>query len=313
MRILFVDKVHPILEERFVASGWSTAHDYSSDHNTVQAKLAQFDGLVIRSRIPVDRALLSAAPHLKFIARSGAGLENIDLQVAQELNIQVFNSPEGNRDAVGEHAIGMLLMYLNNLKRADAEVRIGRWRREANRGSELGALTVGIIGYGNTGQSFARKLSGFGCKVLAYDKYHPQPKSQYAKDANLHELQQHCDVISLHVPLADDTRYMVDATFIAKMQKPFILINTARGPVVNTEALMEGIKEGKVSGACLDVLEFEEGSFEGLKAEELPEAYHRLCHSDKVLLSPHIAGWTYESLVKLSSVLADKILAHFKD
>lgn len=312
MRVLFLDKIHPILEERLAASGWTIEHDHTSDHAAVQAKISHYDGLVIRSRIPVDRALLEAASNLKFIARSGAGLENIDLITAKELNIEVFNSPEGNRDAVGEHAVGMLLMYLNNLKRADAEVRIGMWRREENRGSELGALSVGIIGYGNTGQSFARKLSGFGCKVLAYDKYNPRPESEYPQDSTLQELQQNCDVISLHVPLTDETRYMVDAKFIDKMQKPFILINAARGPVVNTEDLVAGIKSGKVRGACLDVLEFEEGSFEGLKAEELPESYHQLCHSDKVLLSPHIAGWTHESLVKLSSVLADKILAHFK-
>ena len=311
MKVLFLDRVHPILEERLLASGHTTEHDYSSNYKNILPKLAQFDGLVIRSRIKIDQHLLESASQLKFIARSGAGLENIDLEAAKKLGIEVFNSPEGNRDAVGEHAVGMLLMFLNNLKRADLEVRIGRWFREQNRGHELGALTVGIIGYGNMGWAFAQKLSGFGCKVLAYDKYHPKPNDKYAENCSLDELKEQADVVSLHVPLTDETRYMIDAKFINSMHKPFILINTARGPVVNTDALIAGLNDLKVRGAFLYVLEYEEGTFEALRAEELPDSYHQLCNNSNVVLSPHIAGWTEESIVKLSSILADKILAHF--
>lgn len=312
MRVLFLDTVHEILEQRLVQAGWSCMHDYTCSYEALKTKLSEFDGVVIRSRLPLDAGMLEAAPKLKFIARSGSGLENIDLEAAERLGIQVFNSPEGNRDAVGEQAVGMLLMLLNHLKRADAEVREGIWRRAENRGSELSGRTVGIIGYGQMGSAFAEKLRGFGCSILAYDKYKTlHPAGQAVTQVDLATLQRESDVISIHLPLSAETHHFVDDAFIVACSKPFVLINTARGKHVCTETLVRGLDSGAVSGACLDVLEYEKRSFEGLNAASLPEALNRLISNERVILTPHIAGWTHESYVKLSSVLADKLLRVF--
>lgn len=312
MKVLFLDTVHEILEQRLVQAGWSCTHDYMCSYEALKAKLSEFDGVVIRSRLPLDAGMLEAAPKLKFIARSGSGLENIDLEAAERLGIQVFNSPEGNRDAVGEQAVGMLLMLLNHLKRADAEVREGIWRRAENRGSELSGRTVGIIGYGHMGSAFAEKLRGFGCSILAYDKYKTlHPAGQAVTQVDLATLQRESDVISLHLPLSAETHHFVDDAFIVACAKPFVLINTARGKHVCTESLVRGLDSGAVSGACLDVLEYEKRSFEGLDAASLPEALNRLISNDRVILTPHIAGWTHESYIKLSSVLAEKLTRAF--
>ncbi len=311
MRVLFIDSVHAHLEQRLTAAGWVCEHDYTSTYARICEVLPSYDGMVIRSRIPVDRNLLEAATTLKFVARSGAGLENIDLEAAAELGIEVFSSPEGNRDAVGEQCVGMLLMVLNHLKRADAEVRQGLWRREANRGRELGSLTVGLIGYGNMGSAFAEKLRGFGCRVVAYDKYRAPHPADEAENLNLPDLQAVADVISLHLPETEETRHFVNDEFLAACAKPIVLINTARGIHVDTAALVRGLESGAVAGACLDVLEFERRSFEGLSSSDLPPAFQALLRYDQVILSPHIAGWTHESYIKLSSVLADKLLARF--
>jgi D-3-phosphoglycerate dehydrogenase len=307
MKILFVDSVHPILEERLKVLNCELEFDYQSSKKEIEAKINQYQGLVIRSRFPIDRQFLDLATNLKFIARSGAGLENIDVAYAEQKGITIFNSPEGNMDAVGEQAIGMLLMLFNQLKKGDAEVRNGIWDREGNRGLEIAGKTIGIIGYGNMGKAFAKKLSGFDCKVIAYDKYKIDFTDDFAQKVDLLTLQQEADVISIHLPLTEETKYFINDSFITTCQKPFYLINTARGNHVQTSALVNGLKTKKMLGACLDVLEYETKSFETINSNELPEDFKYLCSSTNVILSPHVAGWTKESYIKLSSFLADKI------
>ncbi|MCH2200152.1 MAG: hydroxyacid dehydrogenase [Flavobacteriales bacterium] len=310
MRVLFIDQVHEILEQRLTAHGCSCEHDHFSSYDEILEKLPAYQGVVIRSRIPVDQGFFDAASQLKFIARSGAGLENIDLAIAESRGVQVFNSPEGNRDAVGEQAIGMLLMLANHLKRADNEVRQGIWRREENRGWELAEKTVGIIGFGKMGSALAEKLQGFRCRVIAYDKY-KTVEFPGVEDVSLDYLQAESDIISLHLPQSEETHHYIDAAFIEACAHPFVLINTARGKNVDTEALVEGLRNQTIAGACLDVLEYERRSFESLSAEALPEAFRYLIQAENVVLSPHVAGWTHESYVKLSTFLADKIIKAF--
>lgn len=311
MNVLFLDSVHEELEVMLSQAGFNCEHDYSHPKSEILKKLEHVNGLVIRSRIPIDRDLLKAAPNLKFIARAGAGLENIDLDEAAKLQIKVFSVPEANRDAVGEHALGMLLMLLNHLKRADAEVRNGIWRRAENRGIELKNKTLGIIGFGQMGSAFAEKLSGLGCRILAYDKYH-QLMPASVKAVNLSEIQNECDIISFHVPLTPETHYYLNDEFIKNCKKQVVIINTARGKVIDTAALVRGLKSEKVLGACLDVLEYEGKSFESLELEKTPETLRFLLESEKVILSPHIAGWTHESHFKLSRLLGEKILQYFQ-
>ncbi len=269
--------------------------------------LGQFTGLVIRSRFQVDKVLLNAATKLSFIARVGAGMENIDSEYAASKGVVCLNAPEGNRDAVAEHAIGMLLMLFRNLGRADTEVRQGLWRREANRGLEIGGKTIGIIGFGNTGGAFAQKLSGFGARIMAYDKYKTSFANGFVEEATMDAIFENADVLSLHVPLSQETRYMVDYEFLKRFEQPIYLINTSRGPVLHTESLLRALDDGIVKGACLDVLEFEESSFETLKGGQWPEAFYRLTKRSDVILSPHIAGWTHESNIKMAKVLSEKI------
>ncbi|HLP11604.1 MAG TPA: NAD(P)-dependent oxidoreductase [Flavobacteriales bacterium] len=311
MNVAFIDTVHPILNQMLEAKG-ITCHDlHQHDIQSLKLVIKDFDGIVIRSRFPMNPDFLQHATKLKFIARSGSGLENIDLEYCQKNNIVCFNSPEGNRDAVGEHAIGMLLMLFDKLKKADQEVRKGIWLREENRGLEIAGKTIGIIGCGVMGNAFAKRLSGFDCTVIGYDKYKKNYTNQFIHEVSLEELQQRADVISLHVPLTSETKYMLDLNFISKTGKQFYLINTSRGPCVNTADLVEALKSGKIKGACLDVLEYEKSSFENLDMASLPEPMHYLAASDKVILSPHIAGWTFESYYKLSSYLGEKIIQHF--
>lgn len=309
-RILFLDTVHPVLEKKLTEVGFVCEHNYNCTYPDALQIIAPYEGLVIRSRMPIDRAFLAAAKSLKFIARSGAGLENIDLETAAEKNIRVFNSPEGNRDAVGEHAIGMLLMLFNKLNTAHSEVQKGLWRREENRGLEIKGKTIGIIGFGNTGGVLAKKLQGFDCEILAYDKYKTNYAPTYAKEVDLPYLQEHADVISIHLPLSDETRYIVNESFIHAFKKPFYLINTARGNHVNTHDLLRALESGKVKGACLDVLEYEKKSFGDLS--DLPDDFKKLASMRNVVLSPHVAGWTVESYEKLSLFLAEKILGFYK-
>ncbi|MBL4594243.1 MAG: hydroxyacid dehydrogenase, partial [Flavobacteriales bacterium] len=246
---------------------------------------------------------------------SGAGLENIDLPCAEQKGIKVFNSPEGNRVAVGEHALGMILMLFNQLKKGDLEVRKGFWDREGNRGLEIAGKTIAIIGYGNMGSAFAKTLSGFDCKVIAHDKYKTTLRqaqgNNYVKQVDLETIYKETDVLSIHLPLSEETYHYVNKEFLLKFKKPIYIINTARGNNVCVTDLVEALKINKVLGACLDVLEYETKSFETIASEELPEDFKYLAQSDKVILSPHVAGWTQESYVKLSSFLADKIEAVF--
>jgi len=310
MKVLFLDSVHPVLAERLEKAGMECIWVTTESLDELAAKLREAYGIVIRSRFVLDEPLLSRCPELRFVARSGSGLENIDLIAAEKKGIQVFNSPEGNRTAVAEHAIGMMLMLLNNLCRADRQVRNGKWIREGNRGGELEGRCIGIIGYGHTGSSFASRIAGFGCRVLAYDKYKKDFSTDYGRECSLEEIFREADVLSLHLPLTPETAYWLNSERIAKFHKPFLLVNTSRGSVVNTRDLVEALRKGLISGACLDVIEYEEHSFEAIGAgEKMPAAMQFLAASDKVVLTPHIAGWTRESYFKLSDVLADKILA----
>lgn len=309
LRILFIDSVHNRLQKELEAVGLVCDLQYDWDSDKIAAELPNYTGIVIRSRIKLDKEIISKGANLKFIARAGAGMENIDIHFAHSMGIHCLHAPEGNRDAVGEHALGMLLCLFNNICRADKEVRGGKWIREGNRGIELQGKTVGIIGYGNMGSAFAQRLKGFGVNVLAYDKYKKGFSDEYAREASLEELFEKADVLSLHVPLTDETRFMVDDAFLAKFKKNIYLINTARGKMVKTDGLVKHLKQGKVLGACLDVLEYESLSFEAMKPENMPEPLQYLISSDKVILTPHIAGWTHESNEKIAAALASKILA----
>jgi len=310
-KILFIDVVHPVLEERLTHLGYVCEQDYTSSKQEIETKIADYFGVVIRSRLTLDQTFLDKAINLNFIARSGSGLENIDLSYAEKRGVKVFNSPEGNRDALGEHAIGMLLSLFNQLKKGDAEVRGGVWDREGNRGLELSGKTIGIIGYGNMGSAFAKKLSGFGCGVIAYDKYKSGFSNKNVEEVDLETLFQKTDVLSVHLPLSKETHHYVNRVFLSKFKKPIYIINTARGNNVCVADLVEGLKSGEILGACLDVLEYETKSFETINSEELPEEFKYLASSDKVIFSPHVAGWTEESYIKLSSFLANKIEKEF--
>ena len=311
-KVLLLDTNHPLLEESLRNAGFRC--DYFSELSLDKLKdiIKDYSGIIVRSRFQLNKELLSLAEKLSFIGRVGAGMEGIDVDYATRAGIKCFNAPEGNRNAVGEHAIGMLLALMNKMIRADDEVRNGIWKREENRGFELGGKTVGLIGYGNTGGAFARKLPGFDCSVLAYDKYKSGFSDEYVKEAGMDEIFSRSDVLSLHVPLTEETHYLVNTEYLQKFQNDIWLINTSRGKVVNTAELLNALDSGKILGAALDVLEYESLSFEGLQNDELPEPYRALAASDKVILSPHVAGWTFESKVKLAETIVGKILLEFK-
>ncbi|MFA6950159.1 MAG: NAD(P)-dependent oxidoreductase [Lentimicrobiaceae bacterium] len=308
-KVLFIDTAHPYLSEELTRRGFTCFHYTGTDRNELLKQLHLYDGLIIRSKIKLDKEALDHTKHLRFIARVGAGMENIDLPYAESLGITCLNAPEGNRDAVGEHATGMLLALLNHLCRVNTEVRKGIWIREGNRGTEICGKTVAIIGYGNMGSAFAQRMRGFNARVIAYDKYKSGFGNDWVDEVQMDEVFKEADIVSLHLPLTDETNQLVDAAYLAKFRKPIFIVNTARGQCINTRALVEALESGRVSGAALDVLEFEKLSFENLDAANLPEAFKQLISSDKVLLSPHIAGWTNESNYKMAKVLVDKILA----
>ena len=301
-RILIADRTHEVLEEKLREAGFVVSVEPDHDYESLVAAAQGCVGLVVRSKVIIDSKFIDRVPSLSCIGRVGAGMETIDVEYAESKGISCLNSPEGNRDAVGEHAVGLLLALIDNIARADAEVRQGLWRREANRGLELGSLTVGIIGYGNMGQSFAKWLSGFGCRVVIYDKY--------KEIGTLEEVQREADVVSFHVPLTDETHHYLDAGFIEAMAKPFFVVNTARGAVVDTEALVQGMENGKVRGAALDVLEYENMQADGLG--DVPVSMQYLMQSPLTVLTPHVAGWTVESKYKLAAVLADKMIKTLK-
>ncbi len=308
VKILHLDSNHPLLPEQLQAAGFENHEDYTSDKQTVEAKIHEYQGVVIRSRFKIDKAFIDKAVNLKFIARVGAGLESIDTDYAAAKSIALIAAAEGNRNAVGEHTLAMLLALFNKINVADAEIKSGHWNREKNRGHELDGKTVGIIGYGNMGKSFAKKLRGFDVEVLCYDILENVGDAN-AKQVSLEELQQKSDVLSLHIPWTEQTDKMIDAAFIEAFAKPFWLLNTSRGKNVVTADLALALKTGKVLGAGLDVLEYEKLSFEHLFEGEIPEAFKYLLQSDNVILSPHIAGWTIESKQRLAQVIVDKIKA----
>lgn len=309
MRIAFVDSAHPLLAEKLTAAGHEcTVLHHTSDNDLAQV-LTGYEGIVVRSR-KLDGNLLRKITGLKFIGRLGSGLENIDRNYCKQAGVAVFNSPEGNRDGVAETAVMLLLMLLKHAVRSNEQAHKGLWLREENRGTDLEGKTVGIIGFGHMGSAFAQRLHGFDVRVLAHDKYLRNYASGSVEECTLEQLQDECDVISLHLPLTTETMHFVDAAFIARLRKPFWLINTARGGVVHTAALLDGLDAGKVIGAGLDVLEFERPDLSGLDLGREPHTMKRLLGHERVVITPHIAGVTHEGKHKMAEVLAQKLIAH---
>jgi len=309
-KVLVADRVHPHLLEGLKKNNYEV--DYLPDitHSETLDIISGYFGIVINSKTKANRSFLDKANKLKFIGRLGSGLEIIDQAYAKEKGVKVYNSPEGNRNAVAEHAIGMMLSLFNNLKKGDTEVRNFHWDRESNRGLELEGRTIGIIGYGNTGSQLAKKLSCWDMNILAYDKYRSGFGAQVIVEADMNEIFKKADIISFHLPLTDETSGLVDKTFLDRIQKEVFIINTSRGQVINTEALMDGLASGKIRGACLDV--FENEKVDTYTREE-KEMYERLYTYDNVILSPHVAGWTQESLFKIAATLIEKIKQDFAD
>lgn len=305
-KCLIVDKMHPSIEPLLNDIGYDADYRPAITRREVLECLAEYDGLIVRSKLTVDRPLIERAPQLKFVARAGAGLDQLDETALREHNIAVLNAPEGNRDALAEHAVGMLLNLMNHISRADQQIRRGEWDREGSRGIELMEKTVGIVGYGYMGQAFAQRLSGFGVTTLAYDKYRKNYTDDYAREASPAEIFAQADVLSLHVPLTEETHYLVDESYLSQFAKDIFLINTARGKVVQLSGLVKALKNGKVRGAALDVLENE-------KLDHLPPeqqiTFDQLRQSDRVLFTPHVAGWTFESYEKINQTLVRKIKA----
>ena len=307
MKILHLDTNHPLLLNQLNDLGFQNEEDYTSSKSDVEAKIHLYDGIIIRSRFSIDKNFLEKATHLKFIGRVGAGLENIDCEVARSKNIHLIAAPEGNKNAVGEHTLGMLLSLFNKLNKANHEVKKGIWLREENRGIELDGKTVGIIGYGNMGKSFAKKLKGFDVEVLCYD-IAKNVGDENCRQVSLQELQEKSTILSLHTPQTAQTNNMINTDFINQFQHPFWLLNTARGSAVVTKDLVNALQSGKILGAGLDVLEYEKSSFENFFSEDfLPEDFRYLIEAENVLLTPHIAGWTTESHEKLAQTIVDKI------
>ena len=311
MKILHLDTNHPILIEQLNSLGFTNDEDYTSSKAEIIAKIHLYDGLIIRSRFSIDASFLEKAKNLKFIGRVGAGLENIDCSYAKNNGITLIAAPEGNRNAVGEHCLGMLLSLFNKLNKANGEIKKGQWLREENRGVELDGKTIGVIGYGNMGKSFAKKLRGFNVEVLCYD-LKPNVSDDCCSQVSLREFQEKVDVLSLHTPQTELTRNMVNTNFIQSFKKNFWFLNTARGTSVVTKDLVIALKSGKILGAGLDVLEYEKASFENLFTnDKIPKAFQYLINSNNVLLSPHVAGWTIESKEKLAQTIVDKIKKNY--
>ena len=307
MKILFIDTVHPLLKQELEKENHICDTAYNKSKSEIEQIISNYQGIIIRSRFKIDKQFIDCGSNLKFIARAGSGLENIDVEYAENKNIHCYNAAEGNRQAVAEHALGMLLSLFNNLNNADQEVRGGKWERERNRGIELAGKTVGIIGYGNNGSAFAEVLKGFNVKILAYDKY----LTNYPQESSMETINKEADIISLHVPLTDETTYLVDDNFINRFVKNFYLINTARGKCVNTKNLVKALENKKIKGACLDVLEYEKTSFENLSKDGLTSDMQYLMNAKNTILSPHVAGWTVESNVKIAEVLLNKFTSDF--
>lgn len=311
IKILIIDSVHHCLKEELEKAGFFCDDGTILSKQEIEKIIHDYNGIIIRSRIFIDSTFIDKAVKLEFIGRVGSGMDSIDVAYAEKKKIKCFNSPEGNRDAVGEHALGMLLALMNNMLRADGQVRDGKWLRGENRGAEIKGKTIGIIGYGNMGSAFAQRLKGFESNVIAYDKYKSGFSDQFVNEVSIDEIFKTADILSLHVPLTEETHYMLDEKFIQKFINNFWLINTSRGLVVKTEDLVKYMKNGKIKGCALDVIEYEETSFEMLNGMALPESWKYLTEYDKVILTPHIAGWTQESKIKLAKVLAEKIMKSY--
>jgi D-3-phosphoglycerate dehydrogenase / 2-oxoglutarate reductase len=305
-RCLIIDPMHPSLFAMLQDIGWEADYQPEITRETIKSIHQEYQGIIVRSKTPIDRELLGNSPTVKFIGRAGAGLDNLDLAFLSEKNIHVLHASEGNRDAVGEHAIGLLLALIRNIVKADQEVKKMVWARESNRGEEIMGKTVGIIGYGNTGKAFAKRLSGFGCNVLAYDKYKSNFSDGFSKEAVMETIFNEAEILSLHIPLTDETRMLVDIDYLKKFKKPIILINTARGEIVSLTALYKALIEGSLRAVALDVLENEK--LDRLTASQR-EAFNSLREKSNVIFTPHIAGWTFESHVKINVALVQKISA----
>lgn len=301
-KILIVDDLHPAFKEQAVAMGYQVDDEPQITRQQTLEKIKDYSGIAVRTKFRIDAEIFAAATNLKFVARAGAGLDNIDDKIAFKRNIQLINAPEGNCDAVGEHATGLLLSLMNNFRKADIEIRNGVWDREGNRGYELKGKKVGIIGYGFMGQSFAKKLTGFEVDVMAYDKYKTGFSDAFAREVSMEEIVKYSDVLSLHIPLTTETRQMVDDEYFFHFKKPIFFINTARGEIVYTTAVLNAIKNGKILGAGLDVLQTEK--FPALGEQPW---YDELKHNTQVILTPHVGGWTFDSYRKISEVLAKKL------
>ncbi|HEY0896528.1 MAG TPA: NAD(P)-dependent oxidoreductase [Sphingobacteriaceae bacterium] len=301
-KILIADDLHPVFREEAVRMGFDVTDAPSITKEEVLKSLHEYHVLAIRTKFRIDREVMDAGTRLRCIARAGAGMDNIDEAYALEKGIACINAPEGNRDAVAEHALGLLLSLMNNFRKADAEVRSGIWDREGNRGWELKGKTVGIIGYGNTGRAFARKLAGLDVNILAYDKYQVGFSDSHVTETVMEEIVKKADVLSLHIPLTRETRAMVDDEYLFHFRKPIFLINTSRGEIVRTPAVLNAVRQGKILGAGLDVLEVEK--FPALGEQEW---FTELAADPRVILTPHVAGWTFDSYRRISEVLAEKL------
>lgn len=306
-KILLIDQPHPFLEEKLTKLNFECLPFYQASKEEIFNVLPECSGVVMRSRFKADKTFIDRGHDLKFIAREGVGLEHIDTEYAALKGIKVLYSPEGSRDTVAEHAIGMLLMLMNKLGAADRQIRAGQWLREPNRATEIKGKTVGIIGYGNMGSALAQRLKGFEANVIAYDKFKFGYADGNAKEVELETIFAESDIISLHIPYSTDNHYFVKDDFLSRFQKKIFVVNTARGMILNTADLVAHLKTGKVLGAALDVLEYEETSFNFLNFEALPEPFQYLTQAENVVMSPHIAGWSVESKYGHARVLAEKI------
>ena len=304
MKVLFIDTVNPLLIQTLESANILCDTAYSKSKEEISTIIHQYDGIIIRSKFEIDKSFIHIAKKLKFIARAGSGTENIDVEYAITKNISCLNAAEGNRQAVAEHALAMILGLINNINQANQEVKKGQWNRERNRGTEISGKKIGIIGFGNNGNAFANLLKGFDVTVLAYDKY----KTEYDYKTDMETIYKEADFLSLHVPLTHETKYLVNDDFISKFNKPFYLINTSRGKCVDTEALAKSLENKKILGACLDVLEQEKMSFEKLATQNNTKDLTYLLKAKNVILTPHIAGWTKESDIKIAEILAQKII-----
>ena len=306
MKVLFLDKIYYDLKNNLTRNGIICVENPTENKNQILKKIHEFDGIVLRSRLKIDRDFIRKSSHLKFIARFGSGMENIDVLEAKKHHIECINAPKGNSNAVGEHSLGLLLSLMNNINASNLEVKNGMWKREKNRGEEISGKTVGIIGFGNVGSTFAKLLAGFNAKILTYDIN----LKSYQYQSSLKQIFQYSDIVSIHIPYNKENRYYVNKDFIHKFKKPIYIINTSRGNCLNTSDLIEGLRSDKIKGACLDVLEYENKSFENLMLENNHDLQNLIKYNN-VVLSPHIAGWSHESYLKISQILYQKIFSDF--